>query len=80
MYCALKAFYLILACLSYKKQRKVVNVFTLILESYKAKLKTIVKAFFRLIRQLDRDITNLKINKKSIFIYIFAIELIEDML
>ncbi len=50
MYCVLKAFYLILACLIYKKRRKIINVFTFTLEFYKTKLKTIVEAFFKLIK------------------------------
>jgi len=54
-------------------------VFTLILESYRTKLKMIVKGFFKSIKQLNRDITNIKINKKFISIYSFAIILIEDM-
>jgi len=79
IYCTLKAFYLILAYLFYKKRQKITNVFIFILESYKTKLKTIVKIFFKLIKQLNRNIINLKINKKSISIYVFAIKLIEDI-
>lgn len=79
IYRALKTFYLILACLLYKKRRKVVNVFTLTLEFYETNLKTIVKVFFKSIKQLNRDIKDMQINRKSTSIYVFTIELIEDM-
>ncbi len=79
IYCVLKAFYLILVYLVYKKQQKIINIFTLTLESYRTKLKIVINFFFKSIRQLNCNITNLKINKKSISIYIFAIKLIEDI-
>jgi len=79
IYYVSKAFYLILACLVYKKRQKIANVFTFTLEFYRTKLKIVVKAFFKSIRQLNRDIIDLEINRKLISIYVFVIELIEDI-
>ena len=49
IYRALKVFYLILVYLIYKKRRKLVNIFILILKSYKVNIYDITKVFSRLI-------------------------------
>ena len=59
MYRALKAFYLIPACLSYSERRKVANVFTLTLGPHGAQLKDVVEAFRKPLKELD---TGLEMN------------------
>ena len=72
MYKALKIFYLIFIYLIYKKRRKLVNVFTLILKSHEIKLNDIVKAFVKFIQQLNRE-TKLKINDNMKTMCVFVI-------
>ena len=79
MYRALKAFYLISSFLSYEECRKVVNVFIVVLSSHKAKIETIVKVFFKIFRQLDRDVMKMKINEESIFVCAFNMRFIENI-
>ena len=50
IYRTLKIFYFILIYLSYKEKRKIINIFILILESYKANFINVIKAFRKLIR------------------------------
>ena len=49
MYRFFKAFYLILICLFYKKRRKIINVFILILNFYDVDMKNVVEAIRRFI-------------------------------
>ena len=79
MYRALKAFYLISTCLIYEDRRKVINVFTLILSFHEAKILNVVKVFFRLIRQLDRELENMKIDEEKTSVCAFIMSLIGDM-
>ena len=78
MYRSLKAFYLIFANLSYEKRRKIVNVFTLTLESHDVALEDVVKIFFRDIRQLNRNFA-LSVNDIETEICSFVMRLIDDM-
>ena len=78
MYRALKTFYLISACLTYKKRRKLANVFTLSLKSHKAKLDDIVKVFVKPIQKLDRG-TQLEVNDNLKTVCVFAITFLGDM-
>ena len=78
MYRALKTFYLIFIYLTYKKRRKLVNVFTLSLKSYKTKLSDVVKVFVKFIQKLDRE-TQLKINDNLKIVCVFIITFLNDM-
>ena len=78
MYHALKAFYLISACLNYKKCRKLTNVFILTLDLHKVKIENIVKVFYRLIQELNCDI-KLNINDKNQAICTFSMIFLSDM-
>ena len=78
MYRSLKAFYLIFANLSYEKRRKIVNVFTLTLEFHNVALETVVKVFFKNIKQLNRNFA-LSVNDIEIEICFFVMKLIDDM-
>ena len=48
IYRILKTFYFISIYLSYEKRRKIINIFTLILNSHDVNLKTIMKIFIDL--------------------------------
>ena len=78
IYRALKAFYLISTYLTYKKRRKLANVFTLSLRSHRAGLGDVVKAFVKLIQKLDRE-TQLKVNGNLETVCAFAITFLDDM-
>lgn len=78
MYRALKAFYLIPACLSYDERRKLANVFTLSLGPHGADLNDVVEAFHRPLQQLD-GATDLEVNGITTTIWAFAITLLGDM-
>ena len=78
MYRSLKAFYLIFANLSYEKRRKIINVFTLTLESHDVVFENVVKVFFKDIKQLNRDFA-LFVNDIETEICFFVMKLIDDM-
>ena len=78
MYRSFKTFYLIFANLSYERKRKIVNVFTLILESHDVAFENVVKIFFKNIRQLNRNFV-LFVNDIEIEICFFVMKLIDDM-
>ena len=78
IYRALKVFYLISTNLSYKERRKLVNIFTLILESYNIILEYIMEIFFKSIKKLNRDF-NLEINDEIEKICTYTIALIGDI-
>ena len=78
MYRALKAFYLIPACLDYDERRKLANVFTLSLGPHGANIKDVVEAFSRPLRQLDRS-TDLEVNGITTTVWAFAITFLGDM-
>ena len=78
MYRALKAFYLILACLDYQERRKLANVFTLSLSSYETKIKKVMKAFYKPIQRLDSEV-NLDVNEHIKIVWSFAMTFLEDM-
>ncbi len=65
--------------LIYKKQYKIANVFTFILEFYKVKIKNIIKFIFKSIQNLNREI-DFTINRKTIFVCAFKIILFDNML
>ncbi len=68
-----------LAALIYKKQHKIANIFTLILEFYKINIKNIIKSIFKSIQNLNREI-DFTINKKTIFVCAFKIILLDNIL
>ena len=78
MYRALKAFYLILACLDYQERRKLANIFTLLLNSYGAKIEKVVKAFYKSIQRLNSEV-NLDVNEHVKIVWSFAMTFLEDM-
>lgn len=78
MYRALKAFYLIPACLTYEKRRKLANVFTLTLEPHGASIHDIAKAFSRPIQDLDRGM-RLDINGETSQVCAFTMAFLGDM-
>ena len=78
MYRALKAFYLIPACLEYSERRKLANVFTLTLGPHGASLDDVVEAFHRPIQDLDQGI-ELDINGEVVKVCAFSITLLGDM-
>ena len=78
IYCVLKTFYFISTCLSYKKRRKIVNVFTLILNSHEINFDEIMKFFNKHFRQLNRKM-NLIINATSHIMCAFIIVFLNDM-
>ena len=78
MYRALKAFYLIPACLNYQERRKLANVFTLLLGSHETKIENVMKAFSKLIRKLDNEV-NFDINENTETIWSFAISFLKDI-
>lgn len=78
MYRALKAFYLIPACLEYSERRKLANVFTLSLGPHGASLNDVVEAFDSPIQDLDRGI-KLDVNGETEKVCAFAMTLLGDM-
>ena len=78
MYRALKAFYLIPACLSYEERRKIANVFTLTLGPHGANLTDVIEAFGRPIRQMDRGM-EMTINGETERVCAFNIAFLGDM-
>ena len=78
MYRALKAFYLIPACLDYAERRKLANVFTLSLGPHGANIKEVVGAFRKPIQDLDRGI-DLEINGVTNTVWAFAMTFLGDM-
>ena len=78
MYRVLKTFYLIFVCLSYENRRKIINVF-IILDSHETKIKNVVKAFFKSIKRLDREMKNVEIDKKMISMCVFTLNFIDNM-
>ena len=79
MYRVLKAFYLISICLIYEYRRKMINVFTLILSFHETKILNVMKAFFKLIKQFDRELENMKIDEEKTSMCAFIMSLIDDM-
>ena len=78
MYRALKAFYLIPACLDYGERRKLANVFTLILGPYGAKIDDVVEALAKPIQNLDRGM-ELNIDGNMEKVCAFGITFLGDM-
>ena len=78
MYRALKAFYLIFACLDYQERRKLTNVFTLLLNSHGAKIEKIMKVFYKSIQRLNSEV-NLDVNEYVKIVWSFAMTFLEDM-
>lgn len=78
MYRTLKTFYFILACLSYKKRRKLTNVFILTLESYKIIFHDVVEVFSKSIKKLNYNV-EMKINKECEIICVFVMTFFENM-
>ena len=78
MYRALKAFYLIPACLTYEERRKLANVFTLTLGPHGAGLSDVVEAFAKPIQKLDRG-TQLEVNGNLEAVCAFVITFLGDM-
>lgn len=78
MYRALKAFYLIPACLSYEERRKVENVFTLTLGPHGATIDAVVGAFSRSIRQMDCGL-EMTINGETERVCAFNMAFLGDM-
>ncbi|KAF6223757.1 hypothetical protein HO173_013218 [Letharia columbiana] len=78
MYRALKAFYLIPACLDYAERRKLANVFTLSLGPHGANIKDVVEAFRKPIQDLDRGI-ELEVNGVTDIFWAFALTFLGDM-
>ena len=78
MYRALKAFYLIPACLSYEERRKLANVFTLTLGPHGANINDVVEAFSKPIQNLDRGM-ELEINGDMEKVCAFSITFLGDM-
>lgn len=78
MYRALKAFYLIPACLPYEERRKLANVFTLTLGPHGAKIDDIVEAFRKPVEQLDHGM-ELEINGEDEAVWAFSMTLLGDM-
>ena len=74
----LKAFYLTLKILFYQKRRKIVNVFTLILESHDIKSDNVIAFIIKLIQRMNNDV-DMIINEKIVFIYAFELTLIDNM-
>ena len=72
MYRVLKTFYFISTYLFYKKQRKIVNVFTLTLNSHEINFDEMMKFFDKHLRQLNREM-NLIINAESHIMCAFII-------
>lgn len=79
IYCILKVFYLILAYFSYKKRKKLANIFILILDSYKVAFYNIIKVFCKLIKKLDISI-EIKINNKRKIVYVSIIVFLNNIL
>ena len=78
IYWALKIFYWISACLSYSEQHKVVNVFTLSLESYEVSVENIVEVFVKSVQTLNQSCF-LSINKVATFVCTFIMILLENL-
>jgi len=72
IYYILKIFYIIFDYFLYFKRKKLVNIFILILESYKVNIKNIIEIFSKFICKLNSKLL-IKINKKEKFIYIYCI-------
>ena len=79
IYKVLKFFYLIFIYLNYNERRKIINVFTLILKSYNAKLNNVVKVFIKFIENLNREM-KLKINDNIKTIWAFNITFFKNIL
>ena len=77
-YRILKAFYLTSITLFYQKRCKIINVFTLILESYDVKIDNIIAFIVKSIQRINSDV-DMIINKKIVFVYAFKLTLINDI-
>jgi len=64
MYRILKKIYFISIYFSYNKRRKLINVFTLILEFYKTTFYDVIEVFRKLITNLDNNL-KIKINEET---------------
>ena len=78
MYRALKAFYLIPACLPFDERRKLANIFTLTLGPHGANINDVVEAFRRPIQELDHG-TRLEISGQEQAVWAFGMTLLGDM-
>ena len=79
MYRFLKIFYLISAALFYKKRRKIVNIFTFILNSHETKIKNVVEIIRKSIQKLNACM-NMNFNEFTKRICAFNMIFFENML
>ena len=78
MYRALKAFYLIPACLGYDERRKLANVFTVTLGPHGADIDNVIESLRQPIRELDSGL-ELDINGKNSKVVAFVMTFLGDM-
>ena len=78
IYRFLKIFYLISTALFYKKRRKIVNIFTFILNSHETKIKNIVEIIHKSIQKLNACI-NMNFNEFTKKVCAFNIIFFENM-
>lgn len=79
MYRVLKNFYFIFVNFQYYERRKIVNIFIVILESYNIAFKNVVDTITKFIKQLNKNI-NLIINNQKIYVCVFILRFIENIL
>ena len=78
MYCALKAFYFILACLFYFERRKMINVFTLTLKFHEIQLKDVVEVFRKFLKKLNTEL-KMNINDQDHIVCVFVMTFLKNM-
>ena len=78
MYWVLKAFYWILTCLPYLKWQRVINVFTLSLGPYEAKMEDMIDIFSKSIQKLNWECV-MTVNEEEVIICAFIMILTGNM-
>ena len=74
-----KAFYFTSVDLSYKKRRKLINVFILTLRSHEVNIENVIECIFKIIRRLDKNDVEMNIVEETVFVCAFEMTLLDDM-
>ena len=75
----LKTFYFTSVDLSYKKRRKLINVFILILKSHEVNFENVIECIFKIIRRLNKNDVEMNIIEETVLVCIFEMILLNNM-
>ena len=79
-YCFFKTFYFTFVNLSYKKRRKLINVFILISRSHEVNIENVIKCISKIIRRLNKNNIKMNIVEETVFVCAFEMILLDNML